>query len=408
MSEHRSRWLMRRFREASRDNQWLVPAVGAVSGIVLALVIGTGGGPEDDPWTVSVDRSRDTLLSALGLLFTSLSIVLALASVAAQNVVGRFGSRVMRIYARRSPDRWVIGVFALAGMFIVVEQFQLRRLDPDAPAPIAGLVVSALLLIFSGALVIVYIAAVVRWFRVDRAVTGVVGVARESARAVTRHREGDSLAALPERPDNAIDIPAPRMGHLAEIDADAMLVQCRRLDAMAVITEPIGAPVVVGQTVGWIASRDPGAELHPGRGVRDVIDVSGTREIGESIEYGVFGLVDIAIMALSPAVNDPNSALEVIEEMSFLFQDLADVPLGPYAVPDAESWPRAVVRTRTFGELVDLATTQIVQYGITDPMVVRSLREFADALQRLDLNDSDRAHVEVFAAKLVGAEALES
>jgi uncharacterized membrane protein len=408
MSRHRSRWLVRRFREAARDNQWLIPLLGAVSGLVLAMLIGTGGGPEEDPWTLSVDRSRDTLSGALALVFTAISIVLALASVAAQNVVGRFGSRVMRIYARVSPDRWVIGGFALTAMFILVEQFQLRRLDPDAPAPIAGLVVSVLLLICSGTLVIAYIGSVVRWFRVDRAVAGVIAVARESARAITRQHKGESMATLPERPDNAVDIPAPEMGHIAEIDADVLLGHCRRLDALAVITEPIGTPVVVGQPVGWIASRDPDTELHPDRGVHDTIDVSRTREVGDSIEYGLFGLVDIAIMALSPAVNDPNSALEVIEEMSFLFQDLADVPLGPYAVPDAQSWPRAVVQTRTFGELLDLATTQIVDYGLTDPMVVRSLREFAAALQLLDLNDADRAHVDAFAAKLEGADALES
>ena len=170
-------------------------------------------------------------------------------------------------------------------------------------------VVSVLLLVFSGSLVIAYIATVVRWFRVDRAVAGVVGVARESALSLMRHRKGESMIALPDRPPNAVDIPAPEMGHLAEIDADILLGHCRRLDAAAVITEPIGAPVVVGQPIGWVASRDPDAEIHPDRGVRNTVDVSGTREIGESIEYGVFGLVDIAIMALSPAVNDPNSAL---------------------------------------------------------------------------------------------------
>ena len=110
MSEHRSRWLIRRFREAARDNQWLIPAIGAVSGVILAMLIGTGGAPEDDPWTVSVDRSRDTLSGALALVFTTLSIVLALASVAAQNVVGRFGSRVMRIYSRQSPDLSLIHI----------------------------------------------------------------------------------------------------------------------------------------------------------------------------------------------------------------------------------------------------------------------------------------------------------
>jgi uncharacterized membrane protein len=161
--------------------------------------------------------------------------------------------------------------------------------------------------------------------------------------------------------------------------------------------------VVIGAPIGWVAARDPDSELNPDRAIRDAVDVSGTREIGESIEYGIFGLVDIAIMALSPAVNDPNSALEVIEEISFLFQDLADVPLGPYAVPDGESWPRVVVNVRTYGELVDLATTQIVFYGLTDPMVVRSLRRFAASLQLLDLDEADRAHVDAFAAKLDGA-----
>ena len=407
MSEHRSRWLLRRFREAARDNQWLIPLLGAVSGLALAGLVETSV-PDDNPWTVTVDRSRDSLSGALALVFTSFSVVLALASVAAQNVVGRFGSRVMRLYGRRSPDRWVIGAFALVATFILTEQFQLRRLDPDAPAPAAGLTISALLLILCGALVIVYIATIVRWFRVDRAVAGVLSVARESARSVTRHREGESVASLPERPDDAVDLPAPKMGHLAEIDANVLLGHCRRLDAVAVITEPIGAPVVVGQPIGWIARRDPDSELDPDPVVRDAVDVSTTREVGDSIEYGVFGLVDIAIMALSPAVNDPNSALEVIEEMSFLFQDLANVPMGPFAVPDGDSVPRAVIRTRTFGELVDLATTQIVLYGIGDPLVVRSLREFAAALQLLELNESDRAHVDAFAAKLEGAASLGS
>jgi uncharacterized membrane protein len=134
--------------------------------------------------------------------------------------------------------------------------------------------------------------------------------------------------------------------------------------------------------------------------------LSGTRELGQGIEYGVIGLVDMAIMALSPAVNDPNSALEVIEEMSFLFQDLDDVPLGPYAIPDGESWPRVVVNAWTFGQLVELATTQIVLYGITDPLVVRALHRFANSLRMLELSDDDRAHVDAFATKLDGGASI--
>jgi len=394
------RWLRRRLREAVRDNQWLLSALGALTGFLLAMLIGTGGGVETHKWTVTVDRSRDSLLALLALVFTALSIVLALASVSAQNVVGRFGSRVLRIYNRRSVDRWVIAMFALAAMFILTEQFQLRRLDPASPAPVAGLVVSVILLVIAATTLIWYISAVTKWFRVDRTVARVIEVERQTFRAVSHAREGSVPTSIPERPHTTTDLLAPRSGHLAEIDADMILRVCGSIDTLVVITPPLGAPVVRNQPIGWVTTRDPLSQLPPETHIGGRLDVSGTRELLHSMEYGLVALVDIAIMALSPAVNDPNSAVEVIEEMGFLFPEIAQVPLGPYAVPDTESWPRVVVYARSFGELVELATTQIVLYGITDPNVALALRRFADSLELLDLNEADQRYVDEFAAKL--------
>jgi hypothetical protein len=66
-----------------------------MSGLLLALAIGTGGGTETHEWTVTVERSRDTLIAALALLFTALSIVLAMASVAAQTRLWRVDVRFL-------------------------------------------------------------------------------------------------------------------------------------------------------------------------------------------------------------------------------------------------------------------------------------------------------------------------
>lgn len=397
---HWLRWLWRRTRVAVRDSLWVAPVLGALVGLLGAMLVGTGGGPEDNPWTVTVDRSRDTLFGILGLVFTSLSIVLALASVAAQNVVGRFGSRVLRIYGRRSADRWVIAAFSMSAMFIGTEQFQLRRLDPDAPAPIAGLVISIVLLALTAGTVIWYIASLNRWFRADRTTAIVVRTARETARRIEHVRRRTEPASVPDRPAGAIDLPTSRSGHLAEIDADAILDACRGVDAMAYIEGPIGRPVAAGDPVGWAVTRDPTVVLNPENVVPDMVDLSGTREVARSLEYSLTALVDIAIIALSPAVNDPNTAVEVIEEMEFLFRDLASVPLGPYAVPDNTSWPRVVVGARSYGELLDFTTRQIVLYGTGDPNVELALHRFARSLERPELDESDRAHVDAFAAKL--------
>jgi uncharacterized membrane protein len=394
---HRTR---RRLEETIGDNAWLFPAVGAVLGLSLARVVGTGGGNEVSEWAISVDRARDWLIASLGLTFTALSIVLAVASVAAQNVVSRFGSRTLRIYIRHSMDRWIVGAFALTAAFILSAQFQLRTVGSEAPTPVAPLIISALLLVAMGSLIIWYISAVIRWFRVDQAVASVIASERRALRAASRSRRGTSRAiVVPARPDGATDVVAPRSGYLAEFDLDSMLEAATKVDAMVTITRPLRAAVVENETIGWVSSP---TDAQPERYLAERIDVSRTREMGESIEYGLFALVDIAIIALSPAVNDPNSAVEVIEEMSFLFAEIAKVPLGPYVFPDADSWPCVVLEARTFGELVELATRQIVLYGITDPEVTKALRRFAASLDLLDLGAADQRYVDEFAAKLDG------
>ncbi len=401
MNRRWARWTLRRASAATRENQWLLPVIGAVAGLSLSLVVGTGGGNEGSEWAISIDRARDWLILSLGLTFTSFSIVLALASVAAQNVVNRFGSRTLRIHIRHSVQRWVVGAFAFTASFILSAQFQLRTLGPEAPTPVAPIICSALLLVAMASLLIWYISAVTRWFRVDQAAATVLTSERRALRAATRSRRGTSMVpVMPDRPDGATDVVAPGSGYLAEFDLDSMLEAATLIDAMVVITRPLRAAVVENESIGWVKSRT-GAQ--PERYVADRIDISRTREVGESIEYGLFALVDIAIIALSPAVNDPNSAVEVIEEMAFLFAEIAKVPLGPYAVPDVDSWPRVVVQARTFGQLVELATTQIVLYGTSDPNVLQALRRFASSLDLLDLREADQRYVDEFAANLDGS-----
>jgi uncharacterized membrane protein len=398
---HWFRWLLRRLRNAARENGWLVPLLGALLGLAFALAIGTRGDSAARGWTVTVDRSRDTLFGMLTLVFTSMSIVLALASVAAQNVVGRFGSRTLRLYLRRSPERWLIGSFALTAAFIMSQQFQLRTLDPDDPAPAIGMVVSVVLLVVTSCIVVSYISTIVRWFRVDRAAIVLRRAVLEAVRAVARTgRTENGPANIPERPSSAADLVAPRSGYLAEVDAEGLLSVCRPLGAAVAITEPLGSAVVESQTIGWIAVPEGAIGSIPRRRIAEVVDVSVTRELGRYIEYGLVGMVDIAVIALSPAVNDPNTAVEVIEEIAMLLRSIPPTEMGAYRVSDDDTGASVVVAARSFGELVDLATTQIVLYGADDPMVLRSLRLLSDSLRIQTLSDEDRRHVARFERSL--------
>ena len=383
------------------DNIWAAPLLGAIVGLGIGVAVGTRGSSED-PWTISVERSRETFANTLALIFTALSIVLALASVASQGVASRFGSRALRIYARRSVDRWIISLFAMSAMFVFVMQFNMRRLDEGAPAPSVALVTAALLLVVTGSSVVWYVASLIRWFRVDR-VAGrlgelVLSVAHELASQ--RHPQATAVEGLPERPDSAVDLLAPATGHIAEIDVDVILDRCREHDVSVVISLPIGYPVVEGQPIGWTELRDGASGDAPRRVVAGSVDVARRREVLLSIEYPLAALSDAAIIALSTGTNDPNSACEVIEEMIFLFHELAPVPLGPYVASLGDGGPSVTVAGRNFGELVELATMQICHYGNSDPYVTEWLRRLATSLQVLDLGPVDRRRVDAFAARI--------
>ena len=106
-------------------------------------------------------------------------------------------------------------------------------------------------------------------------------------------------------------------------------------------------------------------------------------------------------MALSPAVNDPNTAVQVIEEMTFLFEGLAKHDLGSYEMSTGES--TVTVRSRSFSYYLVLATEQIALYGKDDPFVMGALERMGASLAVLDLPPESAAAVEAFADRVLVA-----
>jgi uncharacterized membrane protein len=394
-SHRRLRRAWRSVNEAVSENQAVLPLAGGVIGVLLALWLGrAGGAPDPDTWAITVAGARNGLLSALSILFAGLSIVLALASGTIQEVVGRFSLRLLRIYLRNPWDKAVIAVFTMAATFILTEWLQLRSLSADALAPVGGVLLGVLLLFISGSMMIWYISAITSWFRLDRTLQRVTGLILNAARTVERQHRDDSPAAQGsfERPPEAIVLPAHRSGYLTDVDTEGLLDLALRYNVEFVIDRSAGLSVVQGEPIGWIAAGQSAArELPPPDLVADMIGIADVRELDRAVGYGLSVLVDIAIMALSPAVNDPNTGVQVIEEMTFLFPQLARVQLGPVGRTDAAGRQCVAVRAWTFGDYVKLATTQIVLYGSEDPAVVLALQ-----------SEDDRAIVDSLASRVRG------
>ena len=129
-----------------------------------------GPTPDQGSVAVTVTQARASLLSALALVFTGLSIVLALTSLTAGSTANMFSKRLLRMQLRRSSDKLVLGVFALTASFIVGSQILLRTRAGDSLAPPLMMIVAVILLMLTGVLIVWYINGTLQSLRVDRVI----------------------------------------------------------------------------------------------------------------------------------------------------------------------------------------------------------------------------------------------
>ena len=118
-------------------------------------------------------------------------------------------------------------------------------------------------------------------------------------------------------------------------------------------------------------------------------------------------LVNIALRALSPAVNDPYTAIQAIHRLTVLLCALAGRPLGDYVITGRQGPARVIVRAPSFAAYVNLACSQIRRYGAAEPTVTAALLAMLQDVQAL-ASDPSREQVLAEEARLVLSDAERS
>jgi uncharacterized membrane protein len=121
------------------------------------------------------------------------------------------------------------------------------------------------------------------------------------------------------------------------------------------------------------------------------------RRIGAGIErtmaqdpaFGFRQLVDIAERALSPAINDPTTAVQAIDRIHDLLRRVARRPAATGVHADADGVPRLVVPVPSWNDLLHLGCDEIRQYGAGSLQVCRRLHAMFEDL--LTVTDPGRA-----------------
>ncbi|MBJ7354720.1 MAG: DUF2254 domain-containing protein [Thermoleophilaceae bacterium] len=159
---------------------------------------------------------------------------------------------------------------------------------------------------------------------------------------------------------------------------------------------------VLPQVGEYVSSRLGAVRIYDGKReptrkqVENVFVLSRQRTINQDPAFAIRILVDIAIRALSPAINDPTTSVQTIDRIESLLVRLYERHPGPTYVVDSGGTPRALIHAPTWIEYFELATTEIRIYGARSIQVHRRMRAMLRHLAEVvDLELRERVDLEL-------------
>jgi uncharacterized membrane protein len=201
---------------------------------------------------------------------------------------------------------------------------------------------------------------------------------------------GDAVApAADARPREIRHTGPPAV--IAAIDRAALLRVADQTGGFVDVVPVVGEYLAPGRVVLRISGARADAEP---RLVRRVFVLARQRTVDQDPAFVLRMLVDIAIRALSPAVNDPTTAVQVLDRVETLLVELAGRHPGPSIVVDDDGRARARVRAPRWSAYVELGLMEIRRYGADSPQVARRLTALYDRLGEVAA-DGERGRVDL-------------
>jgi len=199
-------------------------------------------------------------------------------------------------------------------------------------------------------------------------------------------------AAAPLQADEAdateITHPGPP-AVIAALDRAALLRLADQTGGFVTVVPTVGEYLAPGRVVLRVA----GARADPDLALAQrVFVLARQRTVDQDPAFALRMLVDIAIRGLSPAINDPTTAVQALDRIEALLTELALRHPGPSVLVDGDGSPRAITHAPRWATYMELGLMEIRRYGASSPQIVRRLNAIYDGLDRV-ADDSERPRI---------------
>jgi uncharacterized membrane protein len=320
--------------------------------------------------------------SVLGAVMTVVSIVLSVLLVALTLASMQFSPRILTGFVEDRANQRTIGIFLGTFLYCLGAYPWCRPGARSSVYAVAALGATSLAVACAVRLV-VFIHHIARSINVsfitDR-------IAEETERVIDEVMpipiSSRALRALPLLPsfEGGSSLVAPRSGYIRFIDAERLCERATENGLAVKVERRVGQFVPAGIPLLYLSTtKNVDADTF-----LEAVDLGPVRTMEQDIEFGALQLVDIALKAISPAVNDPSTAINCIDQISRILVRVAVREPLPSVLSEAGTADvvRVVLAPLPFERLLEVAFSQIAHYARADfAVTLRVLRALDDVSQ---------------------------
>jgi len=397
---------------------WLVPTLLALLAAGLATLtlfldetVPTIGGLQLWLFGGSASAARSLLSSIAGSLITVIALAFSSTIVAIQQASSQFSPRVIRNFMRDKVNQITFGSYVATFVYalLILRQVRDEQSGGSGFVPALSVTVALVLALICVGLLIYFIHHTASSLQVATISAAVHRDLRQGIARLYPHNFADVLCARGEPPPLVPAVPptdvarSTQAGFLRNIDEDALLANLPDHATFARVRTQIGAFVFAGAGLVEVWSAAPFAR-EAEAGLVAAFTIGQERSLEQDLLFGIRQLVDIALKALSPGINDPTTAENCLGHLGDIVAQLGERALPDPWRRDPQSGAAVLIARPDFSQLVDAAFAQIRRDAAGDVHVtlalIAVLRGVGERLATVERCDAIRRELQAIEAVL--------
>lgn len=371
---------------------WFLPSAIVLGSMLMAALMtetdGRVGVELASRWPrafgASADASRAILAAIATSMVTVAGVVFSITIVALSLASTQYSPRVLRNFMQDRPTQVVLGVFMGIFAYCLIVLRTIRGADHGDFIPSLA-VLAGMLYSFAGVALLIYFIHHVA--QSIQAAAILARIAQETTLAIDRlfpQEMGEPASGRqpvpPPLPMHWTPVMAARDGYVTSVNTEGLVSYAIQQDCIVRLRPEAGTFVTAGSLLLELSGQRQLTDIDAQK-LRQCISLNRQRTVDQDAAFGLQQLVDVALKALSPGINDPTTACMCIDRIGSLLLQLSKRHIPePWRVADGQL--RIIAPAPDFAALLRLSLGPVVAHSRGDLQVLCRLMDVLSAVRR--------------------------